>query len=182
MNPRTHVAFLRGMNLGGRRITNDELCAAFEAIGFEGASAYQAAGNVIFVAPGRAGRRTIEQRIEKGLREQLDYEVPTIVRSAAEVIAIAECSPFRTDRGADGGKPQVVLLQSEPNAAAAKRVLTLSCDDDQLALHATELHWLPRAGLTDSELDITLIERTIGPTTTRTKGTIERLAARLSQG
>ena len=31
------VAFLRGMNLGGRRIKNPELCAAVERIGFDGA-------------------------------------------------------------------------------------------------------------------------------------------------
>ena len=29
-----YVAFLRGMNLGGRRIKNDELRGAFEALGF----------------------------------------------------------------------------------------------------------------------------------------------------
>lgn len=31
-----YAAFLRGMNLGGRRITNSDLCACFEAMGFTG--------------------------------------------------------------------------------------------------------------------------------------------------
>ena len=43
-----YVAFLRGMNLGRRRIKNPELCAAFEGIGFTNVSAFLASGNVIF--------------------------------------------------------------------------------------------------------------------------------------
>ena len=42
------VAFLRGMNLGGRRISNTELVKAFEQAGFEGAAAFRASGNVVF--------------------------------------------------------------------------------------------------------------------------------------
>ena len=40
-----YVAFLRGMNLGRRRIKNPELCAAFEDIGFTNVAAYLASGN-----------------------------------------------------------------------------------------------------------------------------------------
>ena len=50
MMPRNYVAFLRGMNLGRRRIKNPELCAAFEDIGFTNVSAFLASGNVIFDA------------------------------------------------------------------------------------------------------------------------------------
>jgi uncharacterized protein (DUF1697 family) len=37
-----YVAFLRGMNLGNRRIKNDELRAEFEALGFEGVATFRA--------------------------------------------------------------------------------------------------------------------------------------------
>ena len=46
-----NVAFLRGMNLGGRRLMNDELCSHFTALGFTGVSAFLASGNVLFEAP-----------------------------------------------------------------------------------------------------------------------------------
>ena len=49
-----HAAFLRGMNLGNRRITNDELRGQFEALGFRiGPRPSGPAGNVVFEA-GRA--------------------------------------------------------------------------------------------------------------------------------
>ena len=47
-----YVAFLRGMNLGGRRIKNEELRAEFEALGFEEVATFRASGNVIFGASG----------------------------------------------------------------------------------------------------------------------------------
>ena len=39
-----------------------------------------------------------------------------------------------------------------------------------------ELYWLPSGGIRDSRLDFAAIEQRIGPTTTRTKGTIGELA------
>ncbi len=43
-----YLALLRGMNLGGRRIKNDELRAEFETLGFEDVGCFRASGNVIF--------------------------------------------------------------------------------------------------------------------------------------
>jgi len=48
------AAFLRGINLGGRRVTNDRLREPFEALGLEGVATYRASGNVIFDDPGIA--------------------------------------------------------------------------------------------------------------------------------
>ena len=45
-----YVAFLRGMNLGKRRIKSSELVAHFEAMGLEDVATFRASGNVVFVA------------------------------------------------------------------------------------------------------------------------------------
>jgi uncharacterized protein (DUF1697 family) len=41
-----YVAFLRGINLGGRRIANDELRSHFEALGCEDVATFRASGNL----------------------------------------------------------------------------------------------------------------------------------------
>ena len=74
-----YVAFLRGMNLGRRRIKNPELCAVFEDIGFTNVAAYLASGNVIFDAED-AEADAVAVAIECGLRDSLGYEVPTFLR------------------------------------------------------------------------------------------------------
>ena len=88
-----YVAFLRGMNLGRRRIKNPELCAAFEDIGFTDVAAYLASGNVIFDAVD-SDTDAVAAAIESGLRVSLGYEVPTFLRSADEVRSIAGYAPF----------------------------------------------------------------------------------------
>ena len=70
----SHVAFLRGMNLGGRRITNDDLRAEFEALGFADVACFRASGNVVFSA--KDGEAKLTSEIEAGLGEALGYEVP----------------------------------------------------------------------------------------------------------
>jgi uncharacterized protein (DUF1697 family) len=172
-----YVAFLRGMNLGRRRITNDELCQHITALGFSGVSAFLASGNVIFDAR-QSAEDKVARRLEDGLREALDYEVPTFLRTAAEVRKIAAHQAFDRASGSDGGKLQVAMLARAPTAAARRTVLALSCEADRLALLGRELYWLPRGKLTESELDLRAIEKALGSMTMRTRRTIERIAAK----
>lgn len=175
----SHVAFLRGMNLGGRRLSNAELVAAFEGTGIEGAKAFRASGNVVFDAPGGDGPHDLLARIEGGLEAALGYEVPVFLRSAEEVAAIAVFEPFEAPlRDASGGRLQVALLPAEPGRTAAADALDMATDEDRLALRGTELYWLPSGGTRDSALDLRGLEAALGPWTMRTKATIEELAAR----
>jgi len=173
-----HVAFLRGMNIGGRRIKNEELRAAFEELGFSGVATFRASGNVVFESEkGAAGR--ISSRIEDGLGEALGYEVPVFLRSESEVEAIAAHEPFDSAQlTGSAGKLQVALLLDEPGGAAKKEALALATDDDRLAIKGRELYWLPSGGISESELDLNAIGATLGLTTMRTKGTIDQIAAR----
>ena len=173
-----YVAFLRGMNLGGRRIKNEELKGEFEALGFADVSCFRASGNVIFET-GQSDEAKLAKRIEAGLGEALGYEVPVFLRSAAEIQEVAEADPFEPAAlEASKGKLQVVFLRAKPKVAARKRVLALATDDDRLAIEARELYWLPSGGMSESELDLKAIEAALGPTTIRTTGTVAQIAAK----
>lgn len=174
---RTWVAFLRGMNLGGRRLTNDELRAAVAACGCEDVETYQASGNVIL----RDGRPHDElaAALENGLEAELGYPVPTFLRSAEEVRALADSVPFSDDDlAASDGKRQVILLHAPPSDDALEEIASIVPSDDRLVPEGRELHWLPAAGLSDSAMDLRRLDELTGGTTTRTHGTIERLTAR----
>jgi uncharacterized protein (DUF1697 family) len=174
-----YVAFLRGMNLGKRRIKNEELRAEFEALGFEDVATFRASGNVVFAAR-RQAEASLTKTIEAGLGEALGYEVPVFLRSCAEVAAIAAREPFAAGSvAASRGRLQVSLLARKPSAAARKRVLALATDDDLLAVEGRELYWLPSGGLLESALDLKAIAAVLGADTRRTMGTIEQIAAKI---
>ncbi len=174
-----YAAFLKGMNLGKRRITNAELTAAMEELGLENVRTFRASGNVVFDVAGSPADEKLAKRIETGLEAALGYPVATFVRSAAEVQAIATQRPFETATGAEGGKLQVALLADSPARAAAREVASLDGPRDRLAVHGRELYWLPIGPMSSSELDLKAIERLLGAMTVRTIGTIEQMAARL---
>lgn len=106
-----HVAFLRGMNVGGHRLTNEELCAHLAALGLRDVWAFQASGNVVFDA-GRRG--DVARHVETGLRAALGYEVPTFLRSEDEVVEVASRVTFDPDARAGRGKEQVLFLAEVP--------------------------------------------------------------------
>ncbi len=173
-----HAAFLRGMNVGGHRLRNDELRSHFEGLGFLEVATFRASGNVTFAAE-REPPQAIGARIEAGLATALGYAVPTFLRTAAEVHAIAALRPFEAERlRRSTGKLQVALLAAAPSAPVRAQVLALAGDQDALALRGRELYWLPSGGILDSTLELKAIERLLGPMTLRTKNTIEQIAAK----
>ena len=174
-----YAAFLRGINVGGHRITNDELRKACEAVGLVDVATFRASGNVIFTDEDGQDADAIVDRIESGLGATLGYEVPVFLRTAAEVRAIARHQPFPAKLvAASDGKLQVSLLAARPSARAKKTVLALANDEDRLAMRDRELYWLPSGGMLESELDQNAVEAALGLSTRRTKGTMEQVAAK----
>lgn len=175
------MAFLRGMNIGGRRIKNGALRAEFEALGFADVATFRASGNVIFDVAGGEKKAALTSTIEAGLGDALGYEVPVFLRSRAETIAIFAQAPFDPKLvAASKGQVQVLLLPKKPGKAARERVLALSDDQDRLAIEGSELFWLPSGGISESDLDLKAIYTALGDGTMRTKGTIDQIAAKLA--
>jgi len=174
----SYAAFLRGMNVGGHRLSNDELRGHLEAIGFSEVRTFRASGNVVLAADERTPE-LLAEHIEHGLEAALGYAVPTFVRNAEQVLAIAAAQPFAPARvDSSAGKLQVGLLAGTPSPAARKQALELAGDSDALAFDGHELYWLPAGGVLDSGLDMTVLSRLFGAMTIRTHGTISQLAAK----
>jgi uncharacterized protein (DUF1697 family) len=169
-----YAAFLRAVNLGrNRRVSGAELCAIFEELGLEGVASFRTSGNLVFDAP-----RDMTAQIEKALESTLGYDVGVFLRTAEELREIASHEPFKPAEAQSKGKLQVSMLSAKPPAATRKQVLALATDEDRLAFGKRELYWLPSGGTMESELDRKAIDRLLGPTTMRTKGTVEQLAAK----
>jgi uncharacterized protein (DUF1697 family) len=181
-----YVAFLRGINVGGRRATSDQLCSCLVEIGFEDVATFRASGNVIFSADAGADEAHEDQlaaRVEEAMLGSLGYEVPVFLRSASAVQAIAGFEAFSAATvQASDGKLQVLLLAAKPQPRARKEVLALATDDDRLELRGRELYWLPSGGMMDSALDMNAIGALLGLGTMRTKGTIEQIATKYFAG
>jgi uncharacterized protein (DUF1697 family) len=169
------AAFLRAVNVGrNRRVSSEELRRIFEGAGARDVATFRTSGNVVFEAP-----REMTVQIEKALEEALGYDVGVFLRTANELQEIVAYQPFKPAQvEASKGKLQVSMLSSKPSAATRKQVLALATAQDPLDFGKRELYWLPSGGTMESSLDRKAIDELLGPTTMRTKGTVEQLAAK----
>jgi uncharacterized protein (DUF1697 family) len=177
-----YAAFLRAINVTGRRVKGPELCAAFEAVGCDDVETFRASGNVIFAAE-REPVGKLTARIEAALEDALGYDVAVFLRTAKDVRTVAEHEPFPPAQvEASAGKLQVAMLAQRPAAKARQAVLALATEQDRLAFGHRELYWLPSAGTQESALDQQAIGTLLGRTTMRTKGTVEQIAQKYFAG
>jgi uncharacterized protein (DUF1697 family) len=145
-----YVAFLRGMNLGKRRLTMDRLKALFEALGFEEVATFIASGNVVFSSRQQdAGR--LESRIAKHLEAALGYDVDTFVRDAAEVAAVGKFDVF-DGHVRNGGAVNVGFLHESLPTMTARKLAAVRTENDQFRVIGREYYWYSRVGVAKSEV------------------------------
>jgi uncharacterized protein (DUF1697 family) len=150
--------------------------AAFEDLGFDDVSTYGNSGNVLFSTRRRG--RALERTIEEHLGASSGFDVPTYVRTAAELRALVAAEPF--DVG-PGDTYQVAFLHRRPSAAVCRAVAALSTDTDQLVVVGRDLHWRIAGTVMDSTLDDAALGAALGgPVTTRTARVLRTLAAKAS--
>lgn len=176
-----YVAFLRAINVGGHTVKMDYLRGLFEGIGLANVETFIASGNVIFDSKTR-NTKSLEQKIEKHLREVLGYEVRTFVRATSELAVVANYQPFaETELSAAGNALHVGFLTDQPNNEAKKKLSSLSTATDDFAVHGRELYWLIRTSFSESAVSGALLEKTLGLSATfRNVNTVRRLAAKYS--
>ena len=156
------VAFLRGINLGKRRVKMDQLRRAFEDLGFQSVATYIASGNVIFDSAEQDGA-DLEAKIAAHLSGALGFEVGTYLRTLPQLQRVVESKPFPpSEVSAPEHKVHVIFLDREPDAGAADRLRELETSHDAFTLIGREMYWLTRGRFSDSQVPGKLIDKALG--------------------
>jgi uncharacterized protein (DUF1697 family) len=88
-----HIALLRAVNVGGRKVLKDDLLGLAKDLGFDDAKTLLASGNLVLW--GKAGSDAdIELRLEEGLEKRMGLRTEFMVRSPDELKAIIAANPF----------------------------------------------------------------------------------------
>ncbi len=147
-----HIAFLRGINLGNRRLKMDDLRALFTAMKFANVETFIASGNVIFDSKTRDDAR-LADAIECRLEKSLGYDVDTFVRTRAEVAAVAAFRPFpKKDMEAPGNRVYCSFVREPLSAAQASGLVACRTGVDEFCVEGREFYWLCRIPSADSKV------------------------------
>jgi uncharacterized protein (DUF1697 family) len=91
----THVALLRGINLGGRnRVAMADLRAIAGELGHTKVSTYIQSGNVLFTAPPDAEHAALAQAMTAAIAAKLGVTAPVVVVSRDELARVVADNPF----------------------------------------------------------------------------------------
>ncbi len=107
----THIAFLRGINVGGNTLVSmKDLTAICMQIGFEHVRTYLNSGNVIFQSPLPVAE--LQEALETALTGKTGKEIGVVIRSPGELERVVRNNPFPEAVPSQVG----VLLVTEPVA------------------------------------------------------------------
>lgn len=173
-----YVALLRGVNVGkGNRVPMAEWRAQLESLGGSRVRTLINSGNAVFSHAARSGA-PLTGRIRAALAEGMDVDVPVIVRSAAEMSAIAKENVLA--RSVTDHARLLVVFPSDAAALAglaAIRPLVKAPERFEIGRHAAYL-WCPNGSL-ESEAGKALLGRAGRACTTRNWATVLKLVALL---
>jgi uncharacterized protein (DUF1697 family) len=154
-------------------MTMADLRATAHAAGFPDASTYAQTGNLVLDAPGPAA--AIAAAVEAAIASDLGFTTHAMVRSAAQMQAIAAVSPFPDEP--DAGRIGIGFCKTKPTPAAIRALLERDFGRDRVEVRGTECGlWYPD-GMGRSKMTGAVLERILGvPITVRNWRVTQALA------
>jgi uncharacterized protein (DUF1697 family) len=170
----THVALLRGINVGGKnKLPMRELAALFEAEGCGDVRTFIQSGNVLFDLPS-ARVATLGERISARIHEGHDLTIPVVLRTARELAAAAAHNPFAAG---DTAMLHVMFLRDKPSAAKVKALDAERSPGDRFTLVGRDLYLRLPNGVARTKLTNAYFDRALDTVSTlRNWRTVQKLA------
>lgn len=137
-----YIALLRGLNVGGGHVVKmDRLRALFESLGLARVETFIASGNVIFESRSRSAA-ALESRIEEALEAELGYAVSTMLRTDAELAAVAAYEPFPRGAMAQAKAMNIGFLKAPLGHEEVKLLARYETPNDDLHTAGREFYWM----------------------------------------
>jgi uncharacterized protein (DUF1697 family) len=169
-----HVALLRAVNVGGRKLPMAELRALAEGLGWAEVATYIQSGNLVFTTGGAGD--ALENRLEQAIAKEFGLDVPVIVRSAAQWKRYPQGNPFAAEAEKEPNR-LMLLLSKRPPSAGAEQAIEAKAKAGERVRRAGDALWIHfPEGAGTSKLTPSLIDRAIGsPSTARNHNTVVKL-------
>lgn len=135
------IAFLRGVNMTGHNsVKMADLASLFKKLGFEGVRTFIQSGNVLFTDPSRRSIDEISTLIEEAIYKKWKYNVPALVRTAGDLIALNDKNPFLAEPDFNDARMAVIFLTGEPDTGQLKKVEAVNYPPDKFKIEGSEIY------------------------------------------
>jgi uncharacterized protein (DUF1697 family) len=155
----TYISLLRGINVSGQKqIRMADLQRLYADIGLTRVRTYVQSGNVLFDADPAIGRAALARQIEAQIQTAYGFEVPVLIREAADLQRIVDSNPFLTQRHEDTARLYVHFLAEPPQPELVAKLTTPANESGEWIMGEQEIFlFLPggagRTKLTNAYLE-----------------------------
>jgi uncharacterized protein (DUF1697 family) len=170
----THIALLRGINLGSHnRIAMGDLRALLAQLGHRDARTLAQSGNIVLGA--EVSPDELARKLESEIAGKLGVQSPVIVRTREELAAVVALDPLRELVDRDK-LYQVSFLSAEPDRVTMQGIAAIDIAPERFVHSGREIYaWHPE-GIQRSPLARMLSDKRLGVTATaRNWNTVAKL-------
>jgi uncharacterized protein (DUF1697 family) len=172
----THIALLRGINVGGHRsVGMTDLRNFLTQLGFDDVRSLLQSGNLVFGSKVRTGSE-LERFLEAEAVKRFGIEIDFFVRSPEEWKTIIRQNPFRKEGELDPARLVVLLFKSAPEAEDVAALQAEIKGGEVVKAKGRQVYAYYPDGQGRSRLTNAVIERKIGRCTARNWNTVLKLS------
>lgn len=175
---KTYIAFLRGINVGGKnKIPMSGLRLALESAGFKNVRTYIQSGNIVFESEIRS-TDVITEVIGKTIDNIFGFSVPVLVMTKKQTALILSQSPYEDESQISLNKTYFVLLFQPPTQELLKLFNALTFSNEQFQVLGNCVHLLCLNGYGKAKLNNNFVESKLKvPATARNYRTMQKVLA-----
>jgi len=175
-NLTTHIALLRGINVGGHRsVGMTDLRSFLTQLGFDDVRSLLQSGNLVFGSTVRTGAE-LERFLEGESVKRFGMEIDFFVRSPEEWKSIIRQNPFRKEAEIDPARLVLLLLKSAPEPEDVAALQAEIKGAEIVKAKGRQIYAFYPDGQGRSRLTNAVIERKVGRCTGRNWNTVLKLA------
>ena len=144
-----YVAFLRGINVGGKnKVKMETLREVCASLGFENVKTYINSGNVVFETA-ESDDKKLADKLEKAIEKEFALKIKVMVRTRAEIEEITKNNPFDGQFENDKNL-HVFFLDDELPTEKRELLLSNNTENEQFVVRNREIFCLLRISVLDS--------------------------------
>lgn len=144
-----YIAFLRGINVGGKnKVKMETLREVCAALGFENVKTYINSGNVIFETK-KTDDLKLAEKLGEAIEKEFSLKIKVIVRLISEIEEIVKNNPFAGQFENDKDL-HVFFLDEEMSKDKAELLLSHNNENEQYFVRNREIFCLLKVSVLDS--------------------------------
>lgn len=178
----TYIALLRGINVSDQKLIKmADLRMHLAKLKLDNIQTYIQSGNIVFQSNGKSCEK-LENLIRSKIKEKYDFDVPTLVKTPADLIDVIKRNPFKEEVESDSKRIYITFLSDHPEQSKIESLKEVDYSPEKYAVDGDIVFFFSPNGYGKAKMNNNFFENKLKVNaTTRNWKTVNTLLEMSSQ-